>query len=91
MRDYKAYDVVVNLLHKASGKNKTFKMNFVNYVREKENDLRSYDTTDNKGYITKAVEILGNELNNDNRGMAIAMNYILRAYNKFSFLPIKQN
>ena len=35
--DYKAYDVVVNLLHKASGKNKTFKMNFANYVREKEN------------------------------------------------------
>ena len=72
--DYKAYDVVVNLLHKASGNNKTFKINFVNYAQEVEGDCRTYDV---KGYINKAVEILGEELNNDNRGIAIAMKYII--------------
>ena len=43
-----------------------------------EKDLRSYDTKDNKGYITKAVEILGNELNNDNQAIAIAMDHIIK-------------
>ena len=52
-------------------------MNFVNYVKETENDRRIYNTKDNMGYITKAIEILGNELNNDNRGIAIAMKYII--------------
>ena len=50
MRDYRAYDVVVNLLHKASGDNKIFKMNFVNYAQEVEGDRRTYDV---KGYINK--------------------------------------
>ena len=77
MGEYGAYDVVVNLLHKASGDNKIFKMNFVNYAREVEKDLRSYATDDNMGYITKAVDILKNELNNDNRAIAIAMNHII--------------
>ena len=29
MGNYKAYDVVINLLHKATGDNKTFKNNFI--------------------------------------------------------------
>ena len=61
MGDYRAYDVVVNLLSKGTGDNKTFKTNFINYAREVEKDLRSYDTKDNKRYITKAVEILEEE------------------------------
>ena len=77
MGDYKAYDVVINLLQKASGDNKNFKMNFVNYAKGKEGDRINYDTKDNMGYITKAIEILGNELNNDNRGIAIAMKHII--------------
>ena len=42
-----------------------------------EKDLRSNATDDNMGYITKAVDILKNELNNDNHSMAMAMNYII--------------
>ena len=30
------------------------------------------------GYITKAIEILGNELNDDNRAIAIAMDHIIK-------------
>ena len=77
MGDYRAYDVVVNLIHKASGNNKTFKNNFVDYAREKEGDHRSYDTNDNKGFITKAVEILEKELNNDKPSIAMAMKYFI--------------
>ena len=58
MGEYGAYDVVVNLLHKATGDNKKFKNNFINYTREVEKDLRSYETKDNMGYIKKAEEIL---------------------------------
>ena len=78
MGEYGAYDVVVNLLSKATGNNKDFKSNFVNYAREVENDLRSYATKDNMGFITKAVEILKNELKNDNHSIALAMNYIIK-------------
>ena len=41
MRDYGAYEVVVNLLSKGTGDNKIFKTNFVNYAKEVEKDLRS--------------------------------------------------
>ena len=75
--DYTTYEVVINLLSKNTGANRTFKDNFVNYAREKENDRRSYATNDNMGYITKAVDILKNELNNDNRAVAIAMKHII--------------
>ena len=70
-------DVVVKLIQKASGDNKTFKTNFINYVKDVEKDLRSYDTKDNKRYITKAVEILEEELNNDKPSIALAMKYII--------------
>ena len=42
--------------------------------------MRSYDTKDNKEYIeyiTKVVEILENELNNDKPSIALAMKYII--------------
>ena len=89
MGEYGAYDVVVNLLQKASGDNKIFKMNFVNYAREVEKDLRSYATDDNMGYITKAVDILKNELNNDNHSMTMAMKYIIEKNPKV-FAKFKQ-
>ena len=73
MGEYGAYDVVVNLLSKATGNNKDFKRNFVNYSRQVEN----YATKDNMGFITKAVEILKNGLKNDNHSIALAMNYII--------------
>ena len=38
---------------------------------------RSYDTKDNKRYVTKAVEILEEELNNDKPSIALAMKYII--------------
>ena len=75
MGDHKAYDVVVNLINYNTGKYKTFKNNFVDYVREKENDRRTFNYD---GYVAKAVEILGNELNNDNLGIAMAMNHIIK-------------
>ena len=77
MRDYKAYEVVVNLLDKATGVNRDFKTNFIAYAKGKEGDRINYDTRDNMGYVTKAIEILGEELNNDKRDMAIAMKYII--------------
>ena len=52
-------------------------MNFVNYAKDVEKDLRSYATEDNMGYITKAVDILKNELNNDNHSIALAMKHII--------------
>ena len=77
MREYGAYEVVVNLLSKGTGDNKTFKTNFVNYAKNVENDLRSWDAKGNKGYITKAIEILEKELNNDKPSVALAMKYII--------------
>ena len=77
MEEYGAYDVVVNLLHKAMGDNKKFKNNFINYTQEVEKDLRSYETKDNMGYITKAEEILKKELNNGVHNIALAMKYII--------------
>ena len=77
MGEYGAYDVVVNLISYNTGNNAKFKDNFVNYAREVEKDLRSYATKDNMGFITKAVEILKNELKNDNHSIALAMNYII--------------
>ena len=74
MGEYGAYDVVVNLLSKATGNNKIFKNNFVNYGQEVEGDHRTYDIN---GYIKKAVEILEKELNNDNHSIALAMKYII--------------
>ena len=61
MGEFKAYDVVVNLLLKASGDNKIFKNNFMNYAREVEKDSINYNTKDNKGFIQKAIKILENE------------------------------
>ena len=77
MGEYNAYDVVVNLLQKATGNNKIFKTNFVNYAQQVEKDLRIYTTDDNMGYITKAVDILKNELNKYNRAIAIAIKHII--------------
>ena len=77
MGDYRAYDVVVNFLHKGTGNNKIFKANFINYAREVEKDLRSYETKDNMTYVTKAEEILKKELNNDEHNIALAMKYII--------------
>ena len=74
MGEYGAYDVVVNLIHKATGNNKDFKNNFVNYAQEVEGDKRIFD---NNGYIKKAIEILEKELNNDKPGIALAMKYII--------------
>ena len=50
MGEYGAYDVVVNLIHKATGDNKKFKNNFVNYAQEVEGDKRAFD---NNGYIKR--------------------------------------
>ena len=75
--NYKAYDVILNLISYGNKSPGSFKYSFVKYAREKENDRRSYDTTDNKGYITKAVEILEDELNNDKPSIALTMKYII--------------
>ena len=69
-----AYDVVVNLIKHYTGKNKTFKDNFVEYAQKEENDKRTYN---NDTFITKAVEILEKELNNDKPSIAMAMKYII--------------
>ena len=74
MGEYGAYDVVVNLIHKATGNNKDFKNNFVNCAQEVEGDKRTFD---NNGYIKKAVEILDKELNNDKPSITMAMKYII--------------
>ena len=74
MGDYKAYDVAVNLIKYSTRNNKIFKENFTSYAREVENDKRTFN---NLGYVDKAVEILGNELNNNKRAMAIAMEHII--------------
>ena len=74
MGEYGAYDIVVNLLQKAPGNNKIFKINFDNYAREVEGNKRTFDIN---GYIKKAVEILENELNNDKPTIAMAMKYII--------------
>ena len=74
MGEYGAYDAVVNLIHKATGDNKKFKNNFVNYAQEVEGDKRTFD---NNGYIKKAVEILEKELNNDKPSIALAMKHII--------------
>ena len=50
MGDCGVYDVVVNLIHKATGNNKNFKNNFVNYAQEVEGDKRAFD---NNGYIKR--------------------------------------
>ena len=43
MGEYGAYDIVVNLLQKAPGNNKIFKINFDNYAREVEGGKRTFD------------------------------------------------
>ena len=82
--DYKAYDVVVNLVHKASGNDKIFKYNFVKYVEDVEGERKTYDVNE---YINKAIEILKEELNYDKHNVAMAMNYItennLKALERF--------
>jgi len=79
MGDYKAYDVVVNLINHSTGKNKIFKENFANYAREVENDRRTFN---NDGYVDKAVEIIEKELNNDKPNIALAMKHILEKNQK---------
>ena len=74
MGDYRAYDVIVKLINHSTGTNKIFKENFANYVREVEDDKRSFN---NDGYVDKAVEILEKELNNDKPSIALAMKHII--------------
>ena len=73
----KAYDVVIKLISPGNKSLGSFKDSFAKYAREVENDRRIYQTKDNKGYITKAVEILEKELNNDKPSIALAMKYII--------------
>ena len=67
----------MKLISPGNKSTRSFKDNFVKYAREKENDQRSYETKDNRGFITKAVEILEDELNNDKPSIVLAMNYII--------------
>ena len=64
------------------------------YAKGVEGDRINYETKDNKGYVTKAMEILGEELNNDNRSIAIAMKYIIKknpnVYKDFKNIYINQ-
>ena len=73
----KAYDVVIKLLSRGNKSPGSFKDSFAKYALEVEKDRRSYQTDDNKGFITKAVEILQDELNNDEPSIAMAMKHII--------------